>query len=135
MELLLNLVWLLLVVPAYWLWRRGIASHRSSSRQCLFALGCALVLLFPVISATDDLHAMRAEMEEPSSGKRAVRPAGERHSAWINRVQGAAGFVVSPFVLRVPEVPEPHPPSSTYLCVTHASIWHVGRAPPLSILG
>jgi hypothetical protein len=44
-----------------------------SSLQCLFALGCALILLFPVISATDDLHAMRVEMDE--SSKRNVRHA------------------------------------------------------------
>ncbi|MGD0790332.1 MAG: hypothetical protein ABR920_01060 [Terriglobales bacterium] len=37
------------------------------------ALGCALVLLFPVISATDDLHAMRPEMEE---SERALRHPG-----------------------------------------------------------
>jgi hypothetical protein len=75
MELLLNLVWLLLAVPAYYLWRkarRGPNLDRYTSLQYLFALGCALVLLFPVISATDDLHAMRAEMEE--SSKRGIRP-------------------------------------------------------------
>jgi hypothetical protein len=36
------------------------------------ALACALVVLFPVISATDDLHAMRAEMEESPISKRTV---------------------------------------------------------------
>ena len=54
----------------------------------LSALGCALVLLFPVISATDDMHAMRAEMEEFSPGKRGVcQAAGEKASAgggWQN---------------------------------------------------
>jgi hypothetical protein len=34
------------------------------------------MLLFPVISATDDLHAMRPEMEESSSSKRIVKPIG-----------------------------------------------------------
>ena len=50
--------------------RRGF-----SSLQCLLALGCVLVLLFPVISATDDLHAMRAEMEESPVSKRSIRQA------------------------------------------------------------
>jgi len=66
MELLLNLAWMLLAVPAYWLWRRDARSRmarRITALQCLLALGCVLVLLFPVISASDDLHAMRAEME------------------------------------------------------------------------
>ncbi|MGA8428349.1 MAG: hypothetical protein WB729_00900 [Candidatus Sulfotelmatobacter sp.] len=73
MELLLNLVWLLLAIPAYLLWRNASRAQHSSvnSLHCLFALGCALILLFPVISATDDLHAMRVEVDEYS--KRNVR--------------------------------------------------------------
>src|ERR1700733_3653625 len=74
MELLLNLAWMLLALPAFWLWRRGgdaRVARRATALQCLLTLGCALVLLFPVVSATDDLHAMRAEMEE--SSKRGIR--------------------------------------------------------------
>jgi hypothetical protein len=65
MELFLNLCWLSLLVPGFLLWR-----HRTSSppscHPLIFVcvLGCALIVLFPVISATDDLHAMRPEMEE-----------------------------------------------------------------------
>ena len=84
MELLLNLAWVLLAVPAYWLWRRGAGARlarRVSALQCLLALGCAVVLLFPVISETDDLHTMRAEIEESPTSKRAVRQAGsDRHA-------------------------------------------------------
>lgn len=72
MELLLNLLWLLLAVPAYWLCRR----ERKRSLLGIVTLGCVLVLLFPVISATDDLHAMRAEMEESSPNKRTLKRAG-----------------------------------------------------------
>src|SRR5579859_4382453 len=75
MELLLNLAWLLLALPAYWLWRDSRLAHdgrRFASVQILLALGCMLVVLFPVISATDDLCAMRAEMEETPAGKRSV---------------------------------------------------------------
>ncbi len=134
MELLLNLAWVLLALPGYWLWRRAVDSRHASSRQCLLALGCALVLLFPVISATDDLHAMRAEMEEPS-GKRAVRPSCEKHSAWVNRLQGAAAFVVSSFVLPAPDVRELQVPAPIFPSLTRTCVWHVGRAPPLSIPG
>jgi hypothetical protein len=91
MELLLNLVWLLLALPAYGLWRRTRGAHpRGSitSLQCSLALGCALFLLFPVVSATDDLHAMRAESEEPGTSKRSVRQAGnEKASGWNTRWQ------------------------------------------------
>jgi hypothetical protein len=75
MELLLNLAWLLLALPACWLWRdsrTATAGRRFTSFQCLLAVGCILVILFPVVSATDDLRAMRAEMEEPSVSKRSV---------------------------------------------------------------
>jgi hypothetical protein len=77
MELLLNLLWLMLAVPAVWLLRRDPTCARSSrcrSGLCpAVLLGCILVLLFPVISVTDDLHAMRPEMEESSPSRRAIR--------------------------------------------------------------
>src|ERR1017187_11015016 len=107
MELLLNLAWGLLLLPAYWLWRRGAGvrvSRRVSALQCLLALGCVLVLLFPVISASDDLHAMRTEMEDSSISKRTVRQAGsEKNSAWINRLQGPPAAVASAVPLVAPE--------------------------------
>jgi len=79
MELFLNLCWLSLLLPAWLLWRRRTSSTGSGSpargsavRPLIFvcALGCALILLFPVISASDDLHAMRPEMEESERGLR-----------------------------------------------------------------
>ena len=86
MELLLNLAWLLLVLPAYWLWRsaRSVpAARKFHSLQCLLALACMLVILFPVISATDDLCAMRSEMEESPASKRSVRQASnDKAPAW-----------------------------------------------------
>ncbi|HLZ39940.1 MAG TPA: hypothetical protein VKQ11_03210 [Candidatus Sulfotelmatobacter sp.] len=75
MELLLNLAWLLLALPAYWLWRSSryaATGRRLGSLQRLFSLACLLVILFPVISATDDLRVMRAEMEESPSTKRSA---------------------------------------------------------------
>ena len=78
MELLLNLVWLTLALPAIWLWRCE-ASKRGSrpfdSWRCLLVLSSLLLLLFPVVSATDDLHALRPEIEESSLSKRVLRPA------------------------------------------------------------
>ena len=79
MELLLNLVWLMLALPAYWIWRREAAcahaGETGKSLRCIMMLGCILILLFPVISATDDLHFIRPEMEESSSSKRALKQA------------------------------------------------------------
>ena len=72
MELFLNLCWLSLLLPAYLLWRQRTSSHRPAAPPLIFlcALGCALILLFPVISATDDLHVVRPEMEESERGFR-----------------------------------------------------------------
>jgi hypothetical protein len=131
MELLLNLAWILLALPGYWLWRQRTA--RASSRQCLLSLGCALVLLFPVISATDDLHAMRAEMEESSPGKRTVRLAPEKHSAWVNHLQ-SPGLVAGEFLLPVLEIGHLQVAVVCYAPRTLNLFGRAGRAPP-SFLG
>src|SRR5271154_5876550 len=88
MELTLDLIWLMLAVPAVWLWRRvpvrsGDARPWACARPLLL-LACVLVLLFPVISATDDLHVLQSEMDEPGLSKRAVRQcAGDRPSSLL----------------------------------------------------
>ena len=131
MELLLNLAWLLLALPAYWLWRRSV--RRFGPLQCLLALGCALVLLFPVISASDDLHVMRAEMED-SVSKRTVRQSGsDRNSAWINRLQGPPARVASPLRLVAPEVGLLEVSVSCASPLARSCAFHAGRAPPFSL--
>ena len=133
MELLLNLAWLLLALPAWWLWRRRKPTRKFSSLHCLLALACVLVVLFPVISATDDLRAMRAEMEESPEGKRTIRQAGhDRPSAWKwQNPPSLTATAISPVVskeswhalpvlsLAMPAIPVIEP---------------AGRAPPRSFL-
>jgi len=99
MELLLNLAWLLLALPAYWLWRasKSASARRFTSLQRLLALGCALFILFPVISATDDLCAMRNEMEESPAGKRcSCQVPGDRHASGKSPSQPALAPMSSP---------------------------------------
>jgi hypothetical protein len=139
MELLLNLVWVLLVLPAYWLWRRdaGVRQKRKfSSLQVLLALGCVLVLLFPVISATDDVHAMRAEMEDSPISKRTVRQAGgEKNSAWVNRLQAPPAAVANAGWLAAPEVGRLEVSVVRVSLRAGSGVLHAGRAPPSSLLG
>jgi hypothetical protein len=72
MELFLNLCWLTLLLPAYLLWRRRVMSEpwTRASFVIICTLGCALVLLFPVVSASDDLHDIGQAMEESERGFR-----------------------------------------------------------------
>jgi hypothetical protein len=137
MELLLNLSWLLLAMPAFWLWRGSTGlpgKRRFSALQCVFALACALVLLFPVISATDDVRAMRAEMEESSAGKRSVSPSGDERAS-ASRSQAQPGLPVSAlapvtlersFLLVVP---------SRVLTPASPVLSSPGRSPPQSANG
>jgi hypothetical protein len=72
-ELALNLAWLLIAVTSYALLARHLASvgkeRASGPSRCvsIVALSCALVILFPIISLTDDLHDMQVAVEEPTS--------------------------------------------------------------------
>lgn len=139
MELLLNLAWVLLALPAYCLWRRDARMRLArpvSSLQCLLALGCVLVLLFPVISASDDLHAMRAEMEDSSISKRTVRQAGsDTNSSWANRLQGPPAMVASVMSLAAPEVRLLEVSVASVSPLAMPCVFHGGRAPPSSLLG
>jgi hypothetical protein len=79
MELILNLCWLMLVLPAYWLWRRNAERalwRKFGSLRSALVLTCILMLLFPVVSATDDLHFIRPEMEESGPSRRASKHVG-----------------------------------------------------------
>ncbi len=68
MELLLNLVWIAMALAAF----SALLRKRSTVPRlpgvtysnALLALACALVLLFPVVSASDDLHPTQAVLED-----------------------------------------------------------------------
>jgi hypothetical protein len=70
MELLLNLIWISLGLAALFGFLRGrrVSSQISQVpyRKSLFALACGVLLLFPVVSASDDLHPAQAVLEEAS---------------------------------------------------------------------
>jgi hypothetical protein len=93
MELFLNLLWLALVVPALLIWRQQSSSKilwHPRSFRAIVLLGCLLVLLFPVVSATDDLHPIHNEIEESSPSRRAVKQAQGPHSlGWASIVPPA----------------------------------------------
>jgi hypothetical protein len=77
MELLLNLLWLMLALPAILIWRHDPTSARALGRfarsRSFVLLSCLLALLFPIVSATDDLHPIRTEIEESGPSKHVVK--------------------------------------------------------------
>ncbi len=67
MELLLNLIWMGLVIGSFVIFMRRQPRprrERTAFWQSLLALACVLLLLFPIISASDDLHPSQAVLEE-----------------------------------------------------------------------
>lgn len=137
MELLLNLTWLLLALPAYLLWRgsRSMPSaRRFTAVQCMLAVGCMLVTLFPVVSATDDLRAMRAEMEESPVSKRSIcQSSGERHSASKSQAQPALAITTRSSISY--EQGWHFVVAALITMPASSAIVRSGRAPPQSLLG
>lgn len=70
MELLLNLFWLAIALIAMGLWWRARSEQRCNRLPQLVVLSCVLILLFPVVSVTDDLHPLRPEIEESNPSKK-----------------------------------------------------------------
>ncbi len=72
METVLNLLWLALALTAlaHWITRARSDSPEHSKALRLTALVMLLVLLFPVISLTDDLQASAALAESERAGTR-----------------------------------------------------------------
>jgi hypothetical protein len=130
MELLLNLIWLLLIVPAFLLWkssRQAEGMPRASLR--FLALACVLALLFPVVSATDDMQAMRPEIEE-AGGRDALSTS---HHFKLAPVDSSSNS------LALPSLPTAQPELRIWGMVTpilasspagYAATTRPGRAPP-----
>jgi len=57
MELFLNLLWLAIAIAA-------VLTAPRRSRRVSFAIGCALAVLFPIVSVSDDLLAGHESSEE-----------------------------------------------------------------------
>jgi len=73
MELALNLIWVCVAVAGIGLLASNLScasghlAGRPSNRQKIIAMGCALIILFFVISMTDDLHDQEIFVEESKS--------------------------------------------------------------------
>lgn len=135
MELLLNTIWVLFSAAtlAIWVSSRRFGRKNQSLIRGFVLLSCALVLLFPVISMTDDLHAQEMALTHPSSSYKRLEKAVHRSGHWLlhNRPAPPSSLAASlhnpifhPFGLFLPQR---HDLPATVL-VAHQS----GRAPPFS---
>jgi hypothetical protein len=70
MELALNLAWVLLAGAMVCLWLRFGPARGGGRRTQLVALAVLILILFPVISVSDDLLAMQNPAEVDSSQRR-----------------------------------------------------------------
>ena len=101
MELLLNLLLFLLALLTLGLWWHRTVSARG--RRCvdhlaqLILLACVLVLLFPVVSATDDLHPLRPEMEECNPSKRLKQAVAQKSSCALSTAVALSAHLTASF--------------------------------------
>lgn len=72
MELLLNVVWTLLAGMAIVVFLNSAPARRKQFLLGLGALCCALLLLFPTISVSDDLHFHAFVTEDSNPNKKLV---------------------------------------------------------------
>jgi len=70
MELALNLAWALLAIAVFSLWPRFAPRSGADRRTQLVALAVLVLILFPVISVTDDLLANQNPAEADSCLRR-----------------------------------------------------------------
>ena len=63
MEIILNLAWIFLAAVIVWLWLRYAPCEGANRRTQVAALAMLIVILFPVISVSDDLQALQNPAE------------------------------------------------------------------------
>jgi hypothetical protein len=79
MEFAFNAFWGLVALASFWLWRPqaarawGRCQHHYGPIFRVATLACALVVLFPVISLTDDLHGEQPLAEDSSAPLRILK--------------------------------------------------------------
>lgn len=100
MELFLNIFWSLITVAGLILWRTQWARQSRVPRHAAWrewtAFVCSMVLLFFVVSLTDDLHAELMLIEECSSSRRLAACLACPHHASPENRNGTHAWAVLP---------------------------------------
>jgi hypothetical protein len=141
MELALNLIWLCLALAGFALlvgnlsWAAKKAEQGPSNRQKIMAMTCALIILFFVVSMTDDLHDQEIFVEESKLLKvvnGTASPAlAVSHSAVAPPHLLLFGFPDSSLAFRLPAGRRLLEPLEVSFSEAFASRSLCGRAPPV----
>ncbi len=134
MEVLLNSVWGLLALAALLAWRRHDRQAGAGHAQRFVALVCMLLLMFPVISATDDLHPVAQAIEDSSKRSHKAWTTVKSHATYVPHsgplVVTSTFFVLLPASLVLDELP----PTPALSAQTRLKTSDLLRAPPSPLL-
>jgi hypothetical protein len=136
MELLLNLIWIMLALGVFCAFARIRRSSKTIPQvpwaKAALALACGLVLLFPIVSASDDLHPVQAVMEDAS--KRLQQAVGQ-----VSLEQSTSPVAIVPALLATQllvllvALGSCYPRALSRRLLDRAHIPADGRAPPFSL--
>lgn len=143
MELALNLIWVCVALSGCALLGSNLSrasrlpAGRTSNRQKIIAMGCALIILFFVISMTDDLHDQEIFVEE-SKSLRVMNGGGSlslaaSHTAVAPPFLLYFGFTSSSFTFALPTVRRLLEPLEVASTAAIDCDLLCGRAPPASL--
>jgi hypothetical protein len=135
MELLLNLIWLALGMGSLLIFLRCRPRSSLASlpyRQSLLALACALLLLFPVVSASDDLHPAQALLEDATKRvQQLTSPLQASHGGPANAILPLLPALSALFAFSVWQPWRPVEAKTHAL--TGYRLFPAGRAPPFFV--
>ena len=133
MELFLNAVWLLLSAATLCLWlspRRAPRMERNA--RGLIVLACALLLLFPVISMTDDIHAQQITIEDASATTKKIQKSAHRHDPGLHHADMPAVVLLSSPENPLWRVLGINAPDHSFRPIETTPFHASGRAPPVA---
>ena len=143
MELALNLVWVCLALSGIALLWGELSrsseneSRRSSNHQKIIAMICTLIILFFVVSMTDDLHDQEVVVEDSrilrvvgAPGSRAVSAA---HSLRFEVFRHLFAIAHSSFTFELTTLICPVTPAGPFFMAADLSPSLQGRAPPITL--
>jgi hypothetical protein len=136
MELFLNILWVFIALACLGVWRTRWAIQRREREHASWrqwtAVVCALILLFFMVSLTDDLHSELVVFEECSAGRRHATCLACPHHAPQSHAAGTVYTTLTTpsFTCGLAQVGAVTPELDNSLIVFHVGRTS-GRAPPV----